>query len=49
MRYTVPFNMLNGTPVITILVGLSSQHMPNVVQITGRLVDPVVVFKVACY
>jgi len=40
--------MLNGMPVISVLVGLSSQHMPIGVQIIGRLVDPVVVFKVAC-
>jgi Asp-tRNA(Asn)/Glu-tRNA(Gln) amidotransferase A subunit family amidase len=48
MLYTVPFNMLNGMPVISILVGLSSQHMPIGVQIIGILVDPVAVFKVAC-
>jgi len=40
--------MLNGMPVISVLVGLSSQHMPIGVQIIGGLVDPVVVFNVAC-
>ena len=34
--YTVPFNMLNWMPVISVPAGLSSQHMPIGMQIVGQ-------------
>jgi amidase len=45
--YTVPFNLLNWMPVISVPVGLTSQDMPVGMQIVGRTSDPDAPFRVA--
>ena len=45
--YTVPFNILNWMPVITVPAGVTSQDMPVGMQIIGTLANPDAVFEVA--
>lgn len=45
--YTVPFNFLNWSPVISVPAGLTDQNMPVGMQIVGLPRDTELVFKVA--
>ena len=45
--YTVPFNMLNWCPVISVPAGLTEQNMPVGMQIIGLPTDTETVFRIA--
>ena len=47
MQYTLPFNILNWSPVVSVPVGISPQSMPIGMQIVGKPHDTKMVFRVA--
>ena len=47
MQYTLPFNILNWNPVVSVPAGISSQGMPIGMQIVGKPHDTQTVLQVA--